>query len=810
MSIADLPEVTTHHAAPAVSAPVRRFSLTLEHVLYLAIFALALLTRLWGLDNRALHHDETLHAVYSYYVFAGRGFVHDPLLHGPFLYFWGALIYLLFGDNNYTARLPAALFGSILPLLPFLIRRELGRGTALLASCAMLISPVFLYVGRFIRHDIYAVTFEMLAFVAAVRYLSTRRARWLYLVAASLALMQTTMETFYLYLAIFAPLVLGAFFWRVWRPGVAVIAGLGVIVATLLFVLPGHPQAATSGSGVARQNGPYVCPSAGNVPPDNPILVDRPGFLFGLPPLPTADNEYALCVRHQPDNDLGSYLVKLGQFFWHPAVLSSLVLGLAVLALLYVQIWRRRGPDGQSHWARARGDALVKTFASLGWNRRWLVALAIAATIYALLFSAFLTNPVGIMSGTSGSLLYWLAQHEVQRGEQPRHYYLVLLWIYEPLMLLWATLGLGMVARLLLRRARHWLAARRDPDSRSSNGALPGAPIALPIVLAWWLVATLFLYSWAGEKMPWLTLHLALPLTLLGSWALARTVAWWRGSFAMASSTPLRAIAVYGALFGGLMSLCFLLITIFIRSAPEQQAYIPYVAPVAIVLVGLLTFGAALMLGRRWAVGALAVSLSVLLALYGIRSAFQLSFRWGDVPREMLIYTQTSPDVMRVLDRLEKASIRRGGMLDMPIWYDNETVWDWYMRRFTAAVEQPAGTIPPLPDNLQALLLLRENVNDTNRQNLTGMRIQRYPLRWWFPEDATYRLPADWMTRPVSEQSPLLMRVLRTPFDGRTAAQYWNYMLFRELPAPLGSTDFVLVIRPELADEMGLGTGESP
>jgi len=30
------------------------------------------------------------------------------------------------------------------------------------------------------------------------------------------------------------------------------------------------------------------------------------------------------------------------------------------------------------------------------------------------------------------------------------------------------------------------------------------------------------------------------------------------------------------------------------------------------------------------------------------------------------------------------------GGLDMPIWYDNETVWDWYMRRFTGAQEQPA------------------------------------------------------------------------------------------------------------------------
>jgi uncharacterized membrane protein len=36
------------------------------------------------------------------------------------------------------------------------------------------------------------------------------------------------------------------------------------------------------------------------------------------------------------------------------------------------------------------------------------------------------------------------------------------------------------------------------------------------------VVATLALYSWAGEKMPWLTIHVALPIVLLGAWALGR------------------------------------------------------------------------------------------------------------------------------------------------------------------------------------------------------------------------------------------------------------------------------------------------
>ena len=64
-----------------------------------------------GLGDRALHHDETLHAFFSWLIFHGEGYVHDPLLHGPFLYFFGALIYFLFSVSDATARLGPALFG---------------------------------------------------------------------------------------------------------------------------------------------------------------------------------------------------------------------------------------------------------------------------------------------------------------------------------------------------------------------------------------------------------------------------------------------------------------------------------------------------------------------------------------------------------------------------------------------------------------------------------------------------------------------------------------------------------------------------
>jgi hypothetical protein len=46
--------------------------------------------------------------------------------------------------------------------------------------------------------------------------------------------------------------------------------------------------------------------------------------------------------------------------------------------------------------------------------------------------------------------------------------------------------------------------------------------------LLWWSGAGLVLYSLAGERMPWLTVHIVLPWLLTGGWGLARAFAAWR------------------------------------------------------------------------------------------------------------------------------------------------------------------------------------------------------------------------------------------------------------------------------------------
>src|ERR1700682_5214141 len=89
------------------------FSVNLEGLLYFGIILFTIATRFWDLGSRSYNHDESLHTLYSWYLYQGRGYQYDPMMHGPFQFDINALLYFLFGDSDYTGRLLPAIFGVI-------------------------------------------------------------------------------------------------------------------------------------------------------------------------------------------------------------------------------------------------------------------------------------------------------------------------------------------------------------------------------------------------------------------------------------------------------------------------------------------------------------------------------------------------------------------------------------------------------------------------------------------------------------------------------------------------------------------------
>lgn len=182
--------------------------ITWEMAAYAALVALAFTLRIWDVGGRAMHHDESLHATYAWYLFKGQGYHYNPLMHGPLQFYVMAFFYMLFGDSETTAKLFAVLCGTGLVLTPYFLRREIGRTGAILSALFLTISPTFLYFSRFARDDIYLDFFTLLIVAGMWMYFRDRRARYAYLVAVCAALAVCTMEASYIVIFILGSFVL--------------------------------------------------------------------------------------------------------------------------------------------------------------------------------------------------------------------------------------------------------------------------------------------------------------------------------------------------------------------------------------------------------------------------------------------------------------------------------------------------------------------------------------------------------------------------------------------------------------------------
>lgn len=191
-------------------------NLTVEKLAYLVLIVVAVASRCYDAGIRPLHHDESIHAVFSWKIVTeGVGsYRYDPVYHGPLLYYWTALLFRIFGDTDFVARLSPNLFGLGFLALAWPLRRYIGRWGALSFFLLVTISPSWIYFTRFLRHDIYSAFCNMAAVIAAFRYGQTLVPRHLYFSAAAIGLSFVNKEDLY---ALGPLLLISLFFALVWE-----------------------------------------------------------------------------------------------------------------------------------------------------------------------------------------------------------------------------------------------------------------------------------------------------------------------------------------------------------------------------------------------------------------------------------------------------------------------------------------------------------------------------------------------------------------------------------------------------------------
>lgn len=157
-------------------------------VALVAIVAVGLAFRLFFLTARVAHYDEGRVAYWSLHHARTDSFVYRFIIHGPVVQHLHRWLFPLVGANDFSMRLPVALIGGALPGSVWLFREHLRDSELVGAALLLALNPLLLYYSRFMRSDLLVATFMFVALGMFVRFYDTRRARYLYGVAAFVAL----------------------------------------------------------------------------------------------------------------------------------------------------------------------------------------------------------------------------------------------------------------------------------------------------------------------------------------------------------------------------------------------------------------------------------------------------------------------------------------------------------------------------------------------------------------------------------------------------------------------------------------------
>ncbi len=415
----------------------------IENVLIVIILLAAILSRFIILGERVMSHDEVNHVVPSYELYQGRGYRHDPVTHGPFQFHVVALSYFLFGDNDFSSRIPAALFSvGAVAFLIFAFRRYLGRSGAIIAGLLFTISPYMMFYGRYTRNEGFIELVGVALLYGILRYLEKGDRFSMFLVTVSTALHFCIKETAFIYTAQ-ALIFLAAMFLVETRRAqirnpkrynrfllmmtlamllVFLALGLGISKAGSAAVETAEKETAaaeTADAGLGNLLDLDHLTLYGEILAVGGALVLAGMGLFTLA------------------RDIGWGEMKKLRSFTLLILIGTLIL--PILSALPVSLLGWNPLDYTSTTSIMRTGIFVGLFfviaAVIGiwWNPMlWLQNAFVFYIIFTVFYTTFFTNGNGFFTGLVGSLGYWLSQQGVERGTQPKYYYaLIQMPVYE-------------------------------------------------------------------------------------------------------------------------------------------------------------------------------------------------------------------------------------------------------------------------------------------------------------------------------------------------------------------------------------------
>lgn len=486
-----------------------------DTMVMLGLVLVSLIMRLIQLADRPLHHDESLHATYSWYLMGRLNpqYYYDPMMHGPLQFHMIAFFYSIFGSSPFSARLWSVTAGTALVAVPWLLRKQLGRWPTFALMALLSFSPTTLYFSRFAREDMQFALFTLLMVVTLLRYIVDRAGgsryhyRWLYLFGVATGMAYAAKESIYLNAVMF-----GAF----------LAVGIGIELFRGYWIAVPIP---------GMLLGAYGFIAGGKIPS---LRIYIPGFIPGPTINGISVSMPGILIEHLGWSIIGAawviaviwYLVAtsprsgpISQALRDTPLRAWLLMAATMLALFVLLYWPIGAP---ARWAFIPGSHMEATTLDIPGQA---------------------SQPYNYSTdGLNGGFLYWQAQQPVARGTQPWYYYLLIIPMYE-----WVATVFGIIGGIYVAVKRRTI---------------------VTMFIVWWTLATFGIYGWTSEKMPWNALHLVVPLSVLAAIGLVVSVT--------TARVWLRYLAIVAAVFTGLVTVHNSLTLSYVNGASPSE-YLVYV-----------------------------------------------------------------------------------------------------------------------------------------------------------------------------------------------------------------------------------------
>jgi predicted membrane-bound mannosyltransferase/DNA-binding beta-propeller fold protein YncE len=759
-------------------------AITNEIAIFAGIVLLAVLTRFYLLEARVMSHDESLHTYFSWLLYRGQGYQHSPMMHGPFQFHIVALTYFLFGANDFTSRIPAVLFSIATVGMVWYWRRYLGKWGALIAGLLLVISPYMLYYGRYVRNESFVAFSGMVMLYAMLRHLEVGGRKYLYILTAALLLHFVSKETSYIYVAE-ALIFLAVYFiirvtrrpWQ-YREGDYRTFIISLGVALLI-------AAAAAGYGLYTRHDPIPL-GAETAMPSDPNTIDSPLAT----PAPASVSPLAILA--------GAALIAFGVaayflirgYTWERIRNERsfdllMICGLVVLPMLspmLVKIFERwlnvaiptEYSEVQVMLQDTRAILVVAGFllfmfvlaVVIGWiwdrEKFWKTALLFWVP-YTILYTTIFTNSSGFFTGTIGSLGYWIVQQDVERGSQPWYYYVLIqvpMYEFLPALGFFLALIIGFRKKLFFRPQ-----VQRDELNDQPEEPTPEEPteeknfVNTFSLLAWWSVISVVAFTYAGERMPWLTVHITLPLILITGWALGQVIEKtdWAGLQERRAPLALAAIIIFiASILGMMLALAGPTPPFQGQELAQLQATSAFLLPTVAAILSAL---AVTYLLRDWTFDHIKrVAVLVFFAFLAVltsRAAFRASYITYDQATEFLVYAHGATGIKEIIAQAKEISERTTGGMGVAIAYDASAPdtgvsWPfvWYLRDFTnqRAFDQPTRSLR------DSVVIIVDQKNFDKIEPAIGPGYYRTDyIRMWWPMQDYFGLVSD---RDASQPFP--------------------------------------------------------